>query len=84
MIANWTLSADIGSEISEDCEDLSILLQNVMEKKEISEELLLCVISTLNNLSFYKHFNSIGNTVDENSHKTALCKKNCTIFYASC
>ena len=70
ILANWSLNPNIGREFSEDSE-ISHILNTVLKNQEFSDELLICVISTLNNITFYKDYNS----TDVNTVQTAeyLC-----------
>ncbi|CAL8100973.1 unnamed protein product [Orchesella dallaii] len=58
IIANWILNPNIGWEI---CDDplLSELLYSILLMNNVTEELVLCVISTMNNTSFYKDYNAV-------------------------
>ncbi len=69
ILANWSLNPNIGAEISEDT-NLSEILNCILQGENVSGELLLCAISTLNNISFYKDYS----TLDEINIKTADCK----------
>ncbi|ODN00752.1 Armadillo repeat-containing protein 2 [Orchesella cincta] len=58
IIANWILNPDIGWEICDD-QQLSELLYSILLMNNVTEELVLCVISTMNNTSFYKDYNAV-------------------------
>jgi len=67
-IANWTLNMSIGNIICDDPQ-LCELLNSILQAKDVSDELLQCVIATLNNTSFYKQCDSL----DEITISTAEC-----------
>ena len=69
-MANWSLNPQIGAEISEDT-NLSEILNCILKGENVSNELLLCAISTLNNVSFYKNYQ----TLDQVNFNTADCKE---------
>ncbi|CAG7720917.1 unnamed protein product [Allacma fusca] len=66
ILANWSLNPIIGRDICDDPQ-ISHVLNTILSNKGFSDELLTCVISTLNNTTFYKDYSS----TDLNAVQTA-------------
>ncbi|CAG7719388.1 unnamed protein product [Allacma fusca] len=68
ILANWSLNPDFGREICDDPQ-ISHILNSILVNKKFSDELLTCVISTLNNTSFYMDYTSTDmHTVETAQH----------------
>ncbi|CAG7725783.1 unnamed protein product [Allacma fusca] len=61
ILANWSLNPTIGRDICDDPQ-ISHILNTILSNKGFSDELLTCVISTLNNTTFYKDYSSMNLT----------------------